>query len=741
MHKVKKKEKYKCIKVPFKNILTKNNEDSTFVFDKIYNSMIRTNNVTIKTYQLLRLWILNKYYNDTNIPIITENTIRMCIKSILKPSKAGPTPKTENLLLLEEFRNLHNFELEDGLNICHILLYNTTTILTSIENNIKAHFFEYINRFVNSYFKTMYKEEIKNRNFKLNLYSELKKVKNDIKNNTLKSNEKYHKWISDNRFNIVPEVFEENYMYDIHIEPQKYLKYMIWMNIELEKINGKMYQFFPLQSNIIPKFIQIDTTTLIELLVDKDKNEYLKDIENKKYNLWSTFFNINVKLKNYLFDYTIITDCYSVSIRFLHKDFEEAENLKKKKMRDARKELDLTFKQKENLKNREQELKNKHLLEQENLDKYIKELSLNIENLNKKDLNEKIKTEKKNFRERIKNEKNILEEQIKLEKENIKEGNKNKKADEKEIIKEAIKESKKLKKEMEKNNETPVVKKIKEHEFLYIDEVKKECFNDKKQIFIDPGKRSLLYMIDMDNNKLSYTNKHRIKKTKRLEYHTVLKKYRDELKITEVENKLKDLNSKTCNIEKFRNYIEEKNKINSEVMSLYEDEKFRRYKFYAYINKKREDDNMLNIIENKYGKDKKIQIIIGDWSVGKQMRNFISTPNLGIKRKLQERFEVYNIDEFRTSCLYNKSEEPCGNLKLPDKSKYKTVREIHSILTYKMENNRKGCMNRDLNGCLNIRKIFKYYLDTGERPLKYCRTYNEQKDTNPSIENFSLSVK
>ena len=33
-------------------------------------------------------------------------------------------------------------------------------------------------------------------------------------------------------------------------------------------------------------------------------------------------------------------------------------------------ELDLTSEQKENLKNKEQELKNKHLLEQENLDKY-----------------------------------------------------------------------------------------------------------------------------------------------------------------------------------------------------------------------------------------------------------------------------------------------------------------------------------------------------------------------------------
>jgi hypothetical protein len=46
---------------------------------------------------------------------------------------------------------------------------------------------------------------------------------------------------------------------------------------------------------------------------------------------------------------------------------------------------------------------------------------------------------------------------------------------------------------------------------------------------------------------------------------------------------------------------------------------------------------MLNKIENKYGKD--IKIIIGDWSIGKQMRNFISTPNLSIKRKLNTRFE------------------------------------------------------------------------------------------------------
>jgi hypothetical protein len=43
-----------------------------------------------------------------------------------------------------------------------------------------------------------------------------------------------------------------------------------------------------------------------------------------------------------------------------------------------------------------------------------------------------------------------------------------------------------------------------------------------------------------------------------------------------------------------------------------------------------------------------------------------------------------------------------------------------------MENNRKGCMNRDKNGCKNIQKVFQSYLTTGERPLRYRREYKFQ---------------
>jgi hypothetical protein len=149
---------------------------------------------------------------------------------------------------------------------------------------------------------------------------------------------------------------------------------------------------------------------------------------------------------------------------------------------------------------------------------------------------------------------------------------------------------------------------------------------------------------------------------------------------------------------------------------------------------------MVNKIAKKYSKDH--IIVIGDWSIGKQMRHFISTPNLTLKRKLQHQFKVYNIDEFRTSCLSYKTEEVCENLYLKFKKDTKQKeRKIHSILTYKMENNRKGCINRDKNGCKNIQKVFNHYTETGERPEKYRRDYQIQTNKSPQTASLPEAVK
>jgi hypothetical protein len=208
-------------------------------------------------------------------------------------------------------------------------------------------------------------------------------------------------------------------------------------------------------------------------------------------------------------------------------------------------------------------------------------------------------------------------------------------------------------------------------------------------------------------------------------YQALLKNHKDCVGITTVEEELNKCNSKSCNIEKFKAYVSAKMEANKVVVPLYKDVKFRQYKWYAYINKQRAEDMMVSKITKQYSKDH--IIIIGDWSIGKQMRNFISTPNLTLKLKLQKAFKVYNIDEFRTSCLSYKTEEVCENLYLRFvKDPKQKERKIHSILTYKMENNRKGCINRDNNGCKNIQKVFNSYIETGERPERYRREYKLQ---------------
>jgi len=659
-------DKYKCLKLPISSILIQDLEkkkEAEETLEILQNAIIRTNTITAKSYFLLRLWILHKYHNNQEIPEITIDTISMAMKSVMKAS-AGQKPKGNNALLLQEFQTLNKFSLEDGSNLSSILNYYSTTMITSIENNIKMHFFDYIKRFVNSYFNHIYQTEIENnREFKKQLYKELNLVKNDPINNSLTCDEKYHNWLKENRYKIVPETFEISYYYDIKVTPYKYLKPMIFMCLELEKIGRKSFQFFPIQTNSVPRHIQIDTKALVELFVETEKHQKLLDIciketkeisvgknkgkpKNKTkadlYNcleknrefIWNTFFNIiTQKRKNYVFDYTIITDGYSVSLRFLHKDFVEEEQEKKKKIKAGKKAL---------------------------------------QGLTKEE-------------------------------------------------KDKIKENKIKEKEEQNNDIFKKLKKKEKPEFPYIDEVPKEIL-EEKHIFIDPGKRSLFSMMDDDGNFYSYTNKMYLKETKRLKYQALLKNYRNEIGITEIERGLSQCNTKTCQIEKFQNYITEKIKINEKIIPLYGQIKFRQYKWYGYINKKRTEDTMINKIVKKYSKEH--IIIIGDWSAGKQMRNFISTPNLTLKRKLQKTFQVYNIDEFRTSCLSHKTEEFCENLYLKFKKDPKQKeRKIHSILTYKMENNRRGCMNRDKNGCKNIQKIFNYYMKTGERPEKYRREY------------------
>jgi hypothetical protein len=685
---IKPPDKYHTMKCPIKNIIIDNKSITT-----IFDAMMRTNKIVIQSYQFLRLWILKQYHDKKIIPEITEDTIKMSFKVLTLKSKCGPKLKGNNAKILNEFTNFYDKEYKgleyqkvDGLNLSQILEYMAVDMLTNIENNIKLNFIAYVKRFVNSLFRKINNELIENadKNTKTKVRKELNKeifqIKEDLLNNTLESPKKYHEWINKHKINIFPKEFKNSYQFDIQNNPQKYINGMIYMCVELEKNETKMFQFFPLRTQIIPKYIPIDTKTIIELFIKENKNEYLKNIDKYKNELWSNLFNLNdsiFKQKNYIFDYRISTDCMAVSIQLLHKSLVEKEQLKKNNMKKQKSTL------KEICKNMTQE-------------------------------------EKEKYKEKLKN-------QEKINKENIKLKNKEKRDNEKKEFKKLIKEE---------QNKIKINKYI---EFPYLEELNTEQIENlkkKNKVYIDPGKRCLLYMMDDSGKYLKYTNRKHMESTKRLHYKNLIENYKEKEGINKIENKLTKYNSKSCNYKKFKDFIKNKNKINDKLISKYTNEKFRKYKWYSFINKKKSETKLVNEIKKTFGKD--IIICYGDWSIGKQMRNYISTPNLGLKRKLGEHFTIYSIDEFRTSLLNHKTEEINENLVLPDKKG--VIRNMHSILTYKMENKRMGCINRDKNSVKNMIKLTNYYLEHKDRPEKFKRTFKfedkkvlKNKKTQPKI--------
>ena len=221
-------------------------------------------------------------------------------------SKGGNRPQGENLKLLEDFerfyqdhyKNLNYENKVSGEYLTQILDGLATDMLTNIENNIKLHFFKYVNRFVNSSFKKINNDLVEKAKdgtkteLRKQLNKEIYEVKQDLLNNTLKSNEKYHKWINSHRDNIFSKNFENSYEFDIQNNPQKYLKSMIYMCEQIEKLETKSFQFFPLRTDVVMKYFPLDTKVLVDLFLREDKQKYYDDIETYKKPVWKMFFDI-----------------------------------------------------------------------------------------------------------------------------------------------------------------------------------------------------------------------------------------------------------------------------------------------------------------------------------------------------------------------------------------------------------------------------------------------------------------
>ena len=234
----------KVVKTTIRNIIKKDNNDILIV---LTDAATRTNKIIIHTYQFLKCWILDKYEKTNDIPTIDSDLIAMIFKvlasEIVKKdngktkNRNGPKLEGANLVIFQEFNKFYEdvysklgyAEKIDVTGLSQIFAYLKIDILKNITNNIKMHFFDYLRCYVNGVFKDEHSDivnklPIKERsNMKYQLRKELSKVKLDLINNTLLSDEKYHIWINTNKQLILPQHYDVSYFYDLHKNPQKYL--------------------------------------------------------------------------------------------------------------------------------------------------------------------------------------------------------------------------------------------------------------------------------------------------------------------------------------------------------------------------------------------------------------------------------------------------------------------------------------------------------------------------------------
>jgi hypothetical protein len=671
----------------------------------INDIVVKVNKIVIHTYQFLKLYLIHLYDNKKDFPIIDEDFIGyiFMVLTVRKCGSGGYTDKTmpEQLKLLTKFYNEYYKPLTineeviyyDKLN--YVLAYEAIDIVKNINVNISEHFIQHLNKFINIGLNvkksrdqiTKDNKDLKVRKEKHKEFNqEINKVKKDLTSfNKLESDEKYHKWILEQRKLIYQSKIkfdEDSIYYDLKSNTKDYLKSMFYICGELEKVYNqikkdnesikeeddekkkkqiRLFNVIPLRTNIISKNITVDSCGLINNFLDKslktinkekeDNKENQEEIKNSQkyknrdingnvhnidnYNykqgnnqqlLWDYFFRTNkrvFKKNKYQFNYMIKTDGVSISILFVRTG-EDGNPLKKQKGKKYKEQTDCEYIEKANL----------------------------------------------------------TEEQKKM-----------------------------------------------------------------KIITIDPNDGGdLIYCGSKNkNNKLEtfrYTQNQRRLETRTKKYIKITEKVNTETKINnqtikQIESTLSVLNSKTVNLDEFKKYIQEKNKVNKLLYEHYQQEFFRKFKLNKFINMQKSEAKMIENFKNKFGTPDKVIIVFGDHDKGQHNMKGLEPSICKKFRRIFKNagYKVFLINEFRTSklcnCCHQELDKFLTRASNKPKDKKKNKKTLVNGLLKHTVSNPEGELNqiplctiihnRDKNAVQNMLYIVEHIKKTGLRPEAYTR--------------------
>ena len=228
----------------------------------------------------------------------------------------------------------------------------------------------------------------------------------------------------------------------------------------------------------------------------------------------------------------------------------------------------------------------------------------------------------------------------------------------------------------------------------------------------DPGKRSLVYMMDSNGKKLQYTAPQRKRESKAKTNQRILLVEKKRNNIIEKETHLSFQNSKSVDYEKFKEYLVEKDKLNKETLDFYQRDVWRKMKFRQYSYGKKSIDTFLNKIKETFGDN--ILIGYGNWSRSTQMKHFMPTLNKGLRKQIHKKYDTITINECNTSKKCCECNNDLSYYRHSDGNKQFRLLVCSGCVRPQVKQT--VFKTRDANSAINIMNLTKCWIEKQERP-------------------------
>ena len=355
-------------KCPLKNIIKGDFNTVKNITNRIENVVNITHKLDIQIDQFLHMYLCHKYDNNQDFPDINTIFIKSIIRTITARNETrGKPPSKETQIILDELKIFHdkyyskclsNNDIINDTKMNFIMAYEANDIIKNIKTNISEHFIDHVKKFVNVSFnskkifdeiKEMKIDDKMKSQMKSLFYNKIKGITDDLLklNDNFTSDMKYHSWLKIHRKNIIRRATftKGSVYYDVCSNSMEYLKSMFYINKEFEKLNNKntiisdslmnkldehikshvkknydeigLFNVIPKRTNIIPKYITLDSASLVQLFSSKDIKKSLKNITKEEDTLWERTFKVNSKVfkrSNYKFHHMIKTDGIGCSV-------------------------------------------------------------------------------------------------------------------------------------------------------------------------------------------------------------------------------------------------------------------------------------------------------------------------------------------------------------------------------------------------------------------------------------------